>query len=872
MADYRARLTAVLMCTGFLLSACGGGSDNNSNDNLASPGSTVNDQDETVSPPAQMPASGAIEIMSNRKDLISGGNALVRIRTSEGKPGQLLINGSEVESIPFSTSTTEWVGLVEGLEIGENLLEVTFPNNKHLTTTVTNHPIGGPVFSGPQVSPWNCTNSAAVDEQCNQAPTFEFKYMPDSVFKQFVAEFDPESPGLPGAFMPYDPENPPADKDIASITTDNGTTVPFIVRVEHGVINRDRYQIMALFQPGQPWDALAPQPQWNRKLLIHHGGNVGVSFGMGHAPNGDIAGTAPEGTELLLGDSITTGLARGFVTLSTAQANLGHNANLVTAAESLLMSKEHVIEQYGPLRYTIGTGCSGGAIAQQHIANAYPGIYQGLIVQCSYPDVWTTAVQFADYNLINEYFSYKLPSKPEGILEFVESILTAPTLAAQWPAIYGHLPINPLVSDAAFFPAAFPDQESCPGLDADIPVYHPTERPDGLRCGLIDYMRNQFGERPPEVWSANEQLLGRGFTGIPLDNVGVQYGLGALQNGAITGQQFLALNRDIGGFNVDIDYQDGRTQGDVSAIQNAYRTGAINTAEHLDTVPIIDLRGPDPGIAHDAFHSWQVRERLEQAHGNANNQVIWFGALPLAGDSIFTTEALLVMDDWLGQIESDDSDAPLPEKIRVNKPGLARDRCLSVSALFSDDGPKIPLTGNLTYPKPILPGLDLAILNPLPAELGQIVDVVTGQVCGLDLAEAGLPEFLDNVLAPITGPVRELQARVVQTRFGTPRTVAGDDIATLNNKCALKPVDPADYPVTLTGGFLSSNDFAAEVRKIFPDGVCDYRQKPVGSTETITWLQYGDAEQVIFGGEPLPRNNIPVSGWASSSFETTLSN
>ncbi len=872
MADYRARLTAVLMCTGFLLSACGGGSDNNSNDNLASPGSTVNDQDETVSPPAQMPASGAIEIMSNRKDLISGGNALVRIRTSEGKPGQLLINGSEVESIPFSTSTTEWVGLVEGLEIGENLLEVTFPNNKHLTTTVTNLPIGGPVFSGPQVSPWNCTNSAAVDEQCNQAPTFEFKYMPDSVFKQFVAEFDPESPGLPGAFMPYDPENPPADKDIASITTDNGTTVPFIVRVEHGVINRDRYQIMALFQPGQPWDALAPQPQWNRKLLIHHGGNVGVSFGMGHAPNGDIAGTAPEGTELLLGDSITTGLARGFVTLSTAQANLGHNANLVTAAESLLMSKEHVIEQYGPLRYTIGTGCSGGAIAQQHIANAYPGIYQGLIVQCSYPDVWTTAVQFADYNLINEYFSYKLPSKPEGILEFVESILTAPTLAAQWPAIYGHLPINPLVSDAAFFPAAFPDQESCPGLDADTPVYHPTERPDGLRCGLIDYMRNQFGERPPEVWSANEQLLGRGFTGIPLDNVGVQYGLGALQNGAITGQQFLALNRDIGGFNVDIDYQDGRTQGDVSAIQNAYRTGAINTAEHLDTVPIIDLRGPDPGIAHDAFHSWQVRERLEQAHGNANNQVIWFGALPLAGDSIFTTEALLVMDDWLGQIESDDSDAPLPEKIRVNKPGLARDRCLSVSALFSDDGPKIPLTGNLTYPKPILPGLDLAILNPLPAELGQIVDVVTGQVCGLDLAEAGLPEFLDNVLAPITGPVRELQARVVQTRFGTPRTVAGDDIATLNNKCALKPVDPADYPVTLTGGFLSSNDFAAEVRKIFPDGVCDYRQKPVGSTETITWLQYGDAEQVIFGGEPLPRNNIPVSGWASSSFETTLSN
>ena len=81
------------------------------------------------------------------------------------------------------------------------------------------------------------------------------------------------------------------------------------------------------------------QPQWNGKLLIHHGGNVGVSYGMGNPPRGDIAGTAPEGAELLLGDSITTALGRGFMTLSTAQGNLGHNGNLVTAAESLMMGR-----------------------------------------------------------------------------------------------------------------------------------------------------------------------------------------------------------------------------------------------------------------------------------------------------------------------------------------------------------------------------------------------------------------------------------------------------------------------------------------------------------------------------------------------------
>ncbi|WP_421710544.1 DUF6351 family protein [Alcanivorax sp.] len=44
-------------------------------------------------------------------------------------------------------------------------------------------------------------------------------------------------------------------------------------------------------------------------------------------------------------------------------------------------------------------------------------------------------------------------------------------------------------------------------------------------------MINQFGPRDPSVWTRNEQLLGRGFGGIPLDNVGVQYGLKALQNG-----------------------------------------------------------------------------------------------------------------------------------------------------------------------------------------------------------------------------------------------------------------------------------------------------------------------------------------------------
>lgn len=831
----------------------------------------ADDSDSNAGPEQEAVAGqGVIRVLSNRPDLINGGDALIDVSVPDAKNARVHLNGKDMSDTLTTMEDGSLRGLISGLELGRNEVAVFAGNGGVVRKTLINHPKGGPVFSGPQVQPWNCTNTNAVDDKCNQPAEFELKYVPQSKFDLFAESFDPQSPGLPGAFLPYDPENPPASDDIAQVTTDEGVTVPYIVRVETGVINRDRYQIMSLFQPQQEWTSLSPQEQWNGKVLIHHGGNVGVSYSMGQPPNGDIAGTAPEGAEILLGDSISVALARGFVTLSTAQANLGHNVNLVTAAESLVMSKEHVIEQYGPVRYTIGTGCSGGAIAQQHIANAYPGIYQGLIVQCSYPDVWTTATQFADYNLLNEYLGNQVSEDPEDLLALVESLLASPVFAVQWPALYGHLPLNPIVSDMAFFPSAEPDQDSCPGLAGQAEVYDPQSRPDGLRCGLVDYMASQFGERLPEVWSPNEQLLSRGFTGIPLDNTGVQYGLKALQDGVITGDQFLAVNRDIGGLDIDIDFQPQRTIADPEALKNAYRTGAINTAENLANVPIIDLRGPDPGIAHDAFHSWQVRARLEETQGHARNHVIWYGAFPLAGDTIFTTEALLVMDQWLAGIESDQDETPVPHKVIAHKPVTARDRCLSLSAPFSEEGPKAPYTGNLFYPEPQVAGLTSEQIPTLPAELGQILDVATGQVCGLDLGELGLPDIMADPLQPITDEVVEAQKLVVQTRFGTPRTVAGEAITTLNNKCQLKPVDPADYPVNILNGVYTSEGFAQKVSEIFPDGVCDYTQPPVGEGPTLTWLQYGDEQTVDTGGEPLPTSKAKVGGWASPAFGVDL--
>ncbi|CAA0078896.1 Uncharacterised protein [Zhongshania aliphaticivorans] len=854
-------IAVCVMLSTLLLSACGGSGDSGGGLD-SNPVDTVGD--DTPNDNTPVVGEGQIRVLSNRSDLISGGNALIEVIAEDtaNLDGVIVTaGGSDISHIFAARSDGRLMGLVEGLALGDNEIVATLADQSVLTTTIVNHPNGGPVFSGPQVQPWTCTNDAALDAQCNQAAEYSFKYVPANRLQALLTSFDPASMELPPAFLSYDPANPPAESDIAMTTTDNGEELPFIVRVERGVQNRDRYQIMTLFQPGVEWTPFAPQSQWNGKLLIHHGGNVGVSYGPGNPPNGDISGTAPDGGELLLGDSITVALSRGFLTLSTAQSNLGHNVNLVTSAESLMMAKEHIVETYGELRYTIGTGCSGGAIAQQHVANAYPGIYQGLIVQCSYPDAWTTATQFADYNLLNTYFGSRYPTdpadfNPDNLPSFNPNFIPF----IQWSLVYGHLPLNPIVSDLAFFPSAYPDQENCSGLRDAVPVYNAETKIDGLRCGIIDYMKTQFGTRTEDVWSQNEQILGYGYGGIPLDNIGVQYGLSALQEGAITADQFLDLNQNIGGFTVDVRQQPERITADPLALSNAYKTGAINTAEHLSNVAIIDLRGADPGIAHDAYHSWQMRARLEAKQGHFDNHVIWFGQIPLAGDTVYSSEALVVMDDWMSAIEADASEVSLAEKVVANKPAAARDRCLSVQTLLSDNGPIIPFTGNLLYPTPIVP-IPSTFPSP-PPEAGVVFDQVANQACGLDASAYDS----SGASAQLTEPLAELQHTLVQTRFGTPRTVAGDGIETWNNKCQLRPVDPVDYAANPLISDVTA--FVEQVRAIFPDGVCDYSQAGVGTQATQTWLEYGTAEGVVIGGQPLPPPpQGSRTGWASAPFE-----
>ena len=601
-----------------------------------------------VLPAAAHAGTIAIRTLSNRADLISDGQALVGIHLPRGADAAGL--HVSLGDRDVSGTFTHWYGrtakgLVDGLALGPNEIVATAPGATGATLTITDHPNGGPIFSGPQLQPWHC-EAGAVDAQCNKPAVYGYLYK----------STDPTKPEL----QPYDPANPPSD--VATTTTDGGVTVPFIVRQELGYQDRDEYKILTLFTPGQRWSRWRPQPQWNHKLLITGGGGCAVTYGVGDAPLQDFSGTIP--TIPGYTPSYVNALGKGFAVMSTALANTGHNCNLVTEAESLIMAKERLIENYGDVRYTIGTGCSGGSIVQQTVANAYPGaVYDGLVITCALPDVLSTGAQFADYHLLRGYF--------ENPMRWGTGTFWAP---GQWGPVEGRPdPINAIIADEALFKLALTPSGSCvPGGQS----YDAKSNPTGPRCSILDAMINVLGPRPESVWSDMERRAGRGFAGEPFGNDGIQYGLGALTKGLITTDEFVDLNARIGGADIDLNPTAARIAGDDAAIVNAYRSGLVNEMDNMSGVAIIDHAGPDPGIVHDYARAWWIRDRLDRAQGGHGNEVLWYGPTPLIGSPEWPTKALMAMDRWLAAVEADRSRVARARKIVDDRPADVKDKCL----------------------------------------------------------------------------------------------------------------------------------------------------------------------------------------------------
>jgi hypothetical protein len=709
-----------------------------------------------------------IHAPADRANVISGEETLVwldlpgRVSLSALK---VSLDGSDVSSQFAERPNGKVEALLTGLTPGSNEVAAEAPGETTAHYTIVDHPIGGPATSGPQVQPWRCKNAHPTDAQCDEAPTYTYEY-------KNVAS---------GEFEAYDPSKPPEAALIASTTTENGTTEPFIIRTETGYQDRDQYKIAVLFQPGKSWDAWAPQPQFAHKLLITHGEQCGTDH---------QSGTAPSVTN-------TLALGLGFAVMSTALDNAVHNCNIATEAESLIMAKEHLIDHYGTLRFTIGEGSSGGALVMQQVANAYPGVYQGIVPSFSFQDAVSNGSEIVDDHLTLKYF--------ENPAEWGTGIAWTPVQIGE---VQGHPnPGNAVVNNVAFFELLADPAKTCAGVEA-AEAYNPGTNPSGVRCDLFDYMINVFGPRPESSWGPVETKLGHGFAGRPIGNVGEQYGVKPLLDKTITPAQFVDINSKIGGVGIDAEPTKARMVADQPALRNSYRSGAVNETNNLKSVAIIDARGPDPGAVHAAYRSWSVRARLEREERHfPKNDVIWFGPVYGDGSPAYLTEGVEAIDHWLNVVEADSGKGrTLEEKIAADRPENVHDRCT-------------------------------------PQEQAE--------------------EVVVKVEVPGVGVV--CQSPAVETKFATPRVVAGEAISTDNMECQLTPLEKSAYP-----GIEFTEEEWKTLEKTFPNGVCDFSKAGVGQQKTIPWQTYQNDSAggtVIHGGKALraaPTNS--GEGWTSSTF------
>lgn len=680
----------------------------------------------------------AIKVLSSRNDVISGGDALIEVSSQQPDAGTAVIrlNGVDVSKTFKSHGDAKRVsGLVTGLKNGDNLLEVSPRNSAtKASLTLTNWPISGPIISGPHEKPFVCmtnefklpvtgdTLGAARDADCLADTRVDYVYY-----------------STEGSFKPL-PKGAPLPKDVA--TTKGPVPVPFIVRVETGVINRGIYQISMLHNPS----ATAPNPDskpagWNGALVYQFGGGCpGGMYIQGRNTGGVLE---PEA------------LSRGFAMASSSLNVFGNNCDDLLASETMMMVKEHFIEAYGPPAQTIGFGCSGGSFQSHQIGDNYPGLLDGILVGCSFPDVGHAAVTVHSFGarLVKDYF---------------DKITKLPWTTEQKVAVSGLPDLIAIDTQGARSDRIDPVETCKPELPKDQ-IYNPATNPKGIRCSIYDHGAASFGRDPRT-----------GFGRRPLDNVGVQYGLRSLNQGTISKEQFLDLNKRIGGVDIDAKHTETRTVADPIAMRRGYESGRfLSGGGGLATIPIIDYRAYidlGKGDPHMRFHSFSTRERLRAANGNIDNHVMLtdsykYGLFSLKSPHL--QEALEQMNRWITAIKADTSATPAAQKVAKSRPADLVDAC------FTEMDEKI-------FERQVYEG-----------------------------------DTRCNRLYP---------------PHANPYIVAGAPIANDVAKCVLKPIDPKDYVKPFSAAEMKT------LQSIFPDGVCDYTKKGVEQRPLMgTWLSAGPA-------------------------------
>lgn len=745
-----------------------------------------------------------LSVLSSDPQWVSGNDARIHVRAAPGQRDklELLLNGKTI-AVDLKEVSDGLEGVVRGLSLGKNRLEVKQRRgNNRDTLVLTNWPIEGPMFTGPQQTPFVCTTiQGAVGRQplvdSATAPGYKVTDAGGNVIgfsrncsiDTFVSYSYRSNTGSLKA-MPSDGSRP---ADMSTTTLADGRVVDFVVRREIGSINRFLYSI-AMLAPAPTADTAAQDDTglWNRKLLYWFQGGVAI---------GHTQGTVHGGSMNL------DILGQGWAIVHSSGNNTGTHYNLNLAGETAMMTKERFIERYGAPLYTVGLGGSGGAIQQYIIAQNHPGVLDGLLPVQSYPDMVTQTIHVGDCELLEYYMDATDRTNPKWRTTKNRTWLVG--MNAEQDDVGNNAKVNDALAPlktALGYSTAKGSTECVPAWRGLTPLamnpwygqapnqqnWEPLSDIASIRWTHYDDLRNVYG------------IDQTGAARPTWDNIGVQYGLRSLKEGKITPAEFLHLNWNVGGWkhpsqmvqetfpffgttqaeinkaltipgyfdpwsrkNMLAGVGEGqpmpRSAGDPIAMRAAYTSGHVFSGK-LD-VPAIDHRQymERELDMHNAHQSFAVRQRVLDQEGHSKNLVVWFTdttpGVPKASQSL---EALSVMDEWLSNMRL----AP-GKGVARNKPAKAVDACFD-------------LQGQRIYG-----GADA---------WNGILDKKTPGTC------------------TSTFPL-----------YGTSRTVAGAPIEGGIYSCARKSIHTALSDGTYAPWTPNATEIA-QLKQIFPQGVCDYNK------------------------------------------------
>jgi len=711
-----------------------------------------------------------IKVLSSRPYLVSGGSALLEVDV----PNQValsevhvFVNGADVTA-GFHSNTADGTltGLVTGLRIGENVVQISpEPGRDEVSAELhlTNYPLTGPMISGPHIQPFICqtatfvladgtTLGPSLDADCSAPTRINYVYMSKTT----------------GKFTPL-PSSTSLPADVAMTTTTAGMSVPYVVRVETGTLNRGIYQSSILFDPTMDPapSPFSPPKGWNRRLIGVHGSGC---------PGGWYIQGPVEGASVL--DPVLSG--QGYAFFTNTLNHPTNSCNAFLAGETTIMNKEHFIKTFGVPEFTVSMGGSGGAYTSAQVADEFPGIFQGILISATFPDAQAIALSGMHGHLLTNYF---LVTNPTGFTGDQQLAVTGYKDLRAWydaaaqsgrtdpvPGRVDPIPPSPILgpyTSAVWSPA--------------VPVslrYDPVTNARGARPTIFDVARNIYGVDPA--------------TGLALrafDNVGVQYGLNALNAGAITKQQFLDLNMHIGGFDHDANFIVSRTVADVEAIKRAATADVtLGAGGGLSSIPFFDTSGlfDETQLYHYQWYHFAARQRVIEANGNGDTHVMWRGGVAIgellgtptpAGAALLTTvstSSWVKFIQWVAAVNADKSDLSQREKAIRHRPHDLVDGCWTYST------------------------------NP--------------QFVAEAQTWSRLPDSQCNALWP---------------SYSNPLKEAGGPLAANTLKCQLKSLDSSDYTMSFTPSEWS------ELQQIFPNGVCDWSKPGVGFRLARPWASFG---------------------------------